>query len=99
MAVQHYYTIYQDGQGASASDADVKAGTGTGAVTSASDLSVTSGVAKEFTATGLAPSTEYDLEYVVSDGTSDTRASTTNFRTKAQTGSVVINTPGPIVRN
>lgn len=70
--VYHYCTVYEAGNGAAATDAQVKAGTGTGAVTTAS------GVADEdadldLEITGLTPGVKYDIEYVISDGTNDTR--------------------------
>lgn len=98
VTVEHYYAIYTSGNGGSATDANVKAGTGTGIVTSGSDTAVDSGTAAEFTATGLAPNTSYDLEWVASDGTNDTRATTTTFSTKKEHGKVVILPPPPIVR-
>lgn len=99
MALTHYYAIYSTGNGGAATDANVKAGTGTGVITSGSQGAVTEGVEQIFTATGLSPSTVFDLEWVVNDGTSDVRASTTTFRTKAATGSVIILSPPPIVRH
>jgi len=98
--IDHYYAVYTSGNGASATNAQVIAGTGTGAVTSGSQTGVSDATEQTFTATGLAPSTLYDLEYVVSDGgTNQTRAATTTFRTKSVTGSVVTLPLPPIVRH
>lgn len=99
MALTHYYAIYTNGNGASATIDNIKAGTGTGVVTSGNSSGHASGEAVSFQATGLSGSTNYDLEYVVSNGSVDTRSSATvNFRTMAATGSIVISTPQPIVR-
>ena len=97
--VTHYYAIYTDGNGGSATDANVKAGTGTGVVTSGNQADVDLDVAQSFTATGLTASTDYDLEWVINDGSTDVRASTTNFTTKAATGTVTVLTPPPVVRH
>lgn len=96
--VSHYYALYTQGNGATATDAQVKAGTGTGLVTSGSATGVASGTAQPFTLTGLAPNTTYDLEWVLNDGTNDTRASTTALRTKPAKGSTVVLLQPPIVR-
>lgn len=102
MAVKHYYAIYTSGNGSSATDANVKAGTGTGYVTGGSDLSVTEGVEKTFTATGLSSDTQYDLEWVSTnsggDVDGDTRGASVSFRTKRASGSITVLTPPPIVR-
>ncbi len=99
MAITHYYAVYTDGNGASASDANVKAGIGTGIVTSGSQAGVVSGTEQEFTISGLTANTSYDLEWVASDGSNDTRGTQVNFRTKLATGSVTVLSPPPIVRH
>lgn len=94
----HYYGVYTSGSGSSATDANVKAGTGTGYVTSGSQAGVASGTEQAFNVSGLAPNTAYDLEWVANDGTTDTRATSTPFRTKPAKGTTVITSPPPIVR-
>lgn len=96
--VTHYYGVYTSGNGSSATDADVKAGTGTGIVASGSQADVASGTEQQFTVSGLAPNTAYDLEWVANDGTNDTRATQQTFTTKLANGQVVTLSPPPIVR-
>lgn len=94
----HYYGIYSSGNGAGATDANVKAGTGTGIITSGSQGSVASGTEQQFAVSGLAPNTTYDLEWVASNASGDTRGTSVSFTTKKEAGKIVILTPPPIVR-
>jgi hypothetical protein len=97
--ITHYYGVYTNGNGASATDANVKAGTGTGYVTSGNQADVSPGTEQSFTISGLTADTQYDLEWVATDAGGDTRGTAVNFRTKRATGSIVVAVPPPIVRS
>ena len=95
MAITHYYAVYTDGNGSSATDANVKAGTGTGVVTSGNTTSNPATV----TISGLTANTAYDLEWVASNAGGDTRATQVNFNTKLATGAIAVITSAPVVRH
>lgn len=85
IGVNHYWAVYTEGNGGSATNDNVKNGTGTGYVTGGSGFTAIGGIIEE-QLTGLSDTTTYDLEWYseLTDGSDSVRADTVTFSTNAQ---------------